>query len=138
MDLDMLDHAENLCHFEVMISTGLIRGNTKIGPVLEVWVSHRLYRSRNEIRVVSMKNDGSQSWIVLSKGMNKYVDKFHEENEEYANYEEMVTNTVSCDNTKGTINSTITLFSKMLVPVDQRKWSDILAIDFVNKRPYAY
>ena len=60
MDLDMLDHAENLCHFEVMIS-------------------HRLYLSRIEIRVVSMKNDGSQCWIVISKGMNKYVDKFHEE-----------------------------------------------------------
>ena len=90
MDLAMLDHAENLCHLEVMISTGLIRGNRKIGQGLDVWVSHRLYRSGNEIRVVSIKNDGSQSCIVLSKGMNKHVDKFHEENDEYRQLPKMM------------------------------------------------
>ena len=56
---------------------GWIRGNTKIGPVLEVKVTHHSYQCGIEIRVGSLKNDGSQSWIVICRGMNKYVDEFH-------------------------------------------------------------
>ena len=44
-----------------------------IGPELEVYVSHRFDQYRMEIRVVSMNNDGSPSWIVISRRMNKYV-----------------------------------------------------------------
>ena len=33
-----------------------------------------------EIRIDSMQNDGSQSWIVISRGLNKYVAEMPEEN----------------------------------------------------------
>ena len=40
-----------------------------------------------------MKNDGSQSWIVISKDMNKDVDELPEENVKSIHCEEMVTGT---------------------------------------------
>ena len=93
-------------HFEVMTSKGWIRGNTKIGPELDVQVTHRLDQYRIEIRVVSMNTDGSPSWIVISRCMNKNVDKFHEENGESGNFEEMVTNAGSTVATKPKEQST--------------------------------
>ena len=41
--------------------------------------------------VNSLKNDGSQSWIVICRGMSKYVDELREENGESIYYEEMDT-----------------------------------------------
>ena len=59
-----------------------IRGNTETGRVLEVKVTYHLYQYGIEIRVESMKNDGSQSSIVISRSMNKYVDELLQENGE--------------------------------------------------------
>ena len=70
---------------------GWIRGETKIGPVLEVKVTHHLYQDGMEIRVRSLKNDGSQSWVVICRGMNEYVDELNEENGKSHHYEELVT-----------------------------------------------
>ena len=64
---------------ERSIPKGWIRGNTKIGPVLEVKVTYHLYQHGIEIKVDSMKN-GSQSWIEFSRRMNKYVNELPEEN----------------------------------------------------------
>ena len=50
---------------------GWIRGNTKISSVLEVKVTCHLYQHGIEIKVDSMKNDGSQSWLVISRRLNK-------------------------------------------------------------------
>ena len=50
---------------------GWIRGNTEVGPVLEVKVTHHSYHIGIEIKIDSMKNDGSQFWTVISRGMNK-------------------------------------------------------------------
>ena len=69
---------------------GWIRGDTNIGP-LEVKVTYHLYQYGIEINIDSMKNDGSQSWIVISRGMNKYVDD----------------EDTGCEKTEGTIHSTI-------------------------------
>ena len=71
---------------------GWSRGNTKIGPVLEVKVTYHLYQHGIEIKVDSMKN-GSQSWIVICRRLNKYVNELLEENKKSIHYEELVTST---------------------------------------------
>ena len=79
--------------------------------------------------------DGFQSWIVISKSMNKFVDELPEENERSSHYEERVTATgrpVALKKKKQS-NPPIPSFSKMFVPIDQQKWKDILAVDLVDK-----
>ena len=46
----------------------------------------RFIRIGIEVRVKHMKNDGSRSWILINRGMNKCVEKLYEENEEFLHY----------------------------------------------------
>ena len=52
---------------------GWIRGNTKIGPVLEVATCCLHGKYGVEIRIMSMNEDNSQSWVRISHGSNKLV-----------------------------------------------------------------
>ena len=52
---------------------GWIRGNTKIGPVLEVTTSYLQGKNGVEIRSVSVNKDNSHSWVRISHGLNKLV-----------------------------------------------------------------
>ena len=52
---------------------GWIRGNTKIGPVLEVTTSCLQGRYGVEIRIGSVNKDNSHSWVRISHGLNKLV-----------------------------------------------------------------
>ena len=52
---------------------GWIRGNTKIGPVLEVTTSYLQGKYGVEIRIESVKTDNSHSWVRISHGLNKLV-----------------------------------------------------------------
>ena len=52
---------------------GWIRGNTKIGPVLEVTTCCLQGKYGVEIRIESMNNDHSHSWVRISHGLNKLV-----------------------------------------------------------------
>ena len=52
---------------------GWIRGNTKIGPVLEVTTSYLQGKNEVEIRVASVNKDNSHSWVRISHGLNKLV-----------------------------------------------------------------
>ena len=70
-----------------------IRGDTKIGPILEVKVTHHLYQHGIEIKIDSMQKGRSQSWIVISRGMNKYVNELSEENGKSIHVEEVTANT---------------------------------------------
>ena len=49
----------------------MIRGNTKIRPVLEVTVNDHQGRHGIEIRINSLLDDGSQSCVVICTGLNK-------------------------------------------------------------------
>ena len=62
--------------------TGLIRGNTKIGPALEVGVSHHQGRYGIEIMIESSFGDGTRSWVMIVNGINKYVTEMSEETQE--------------------------------------------------------
>ena len=65
---------------------GWIRGNTKIGPVLEVTTSYLEGEFGVEIRIMSMNKDNSHSWVRISHGLKKWVtdliDKEYEDNEQ--------------------------------------------------------
>ena len=50
-----------------------IRGNTKIGPVLEVTTSYLQGKYGVEIRIESVNKGNSHSWVRISHGLNKLV-----------------------------------------------------------------
>ena len=52
---------------------GWIQGNMRIGPVLEVTTSCLYGKHGIEIRIWSLSEDNSQSWVRISHGSNKYV-----------------------------------------------------------------
>ena len=51
---------------------GWIRGNTKIGPVLEVATCCLHGKYGVEIRIMSMNKDNSHSWVRNSHGLNEF------------------------------------------------------------------
>ena len=52
---------------------GWIQGNMRIGPVLEVTTSFKNFKYGIEIRIWSVGQDKSQSWVRISYGTVKYV-----------------------------------------------------------------
>ena len=52
---------------------GWIQGSTKIGPVLEVTTSCLYGKYGIEIRIWSLSEDNTQSWVRISCGSNKFV-----------------------------------------------------------------
>ena len=53
---------------------GWIQGNMRIGPVLEVTTSFfQHFKYGIEIRIKSVNQDDSHSWVRISYGTNKYV-----------------------------------------------------------------
>ena len=50
---------------------GWIQGNSRIGPVLEVTTSHLCGKYGIEIRIWSLSQDNSHSWVRISGGPNK-------------------------------------------------------------------
>ena len=52
---------------------GWIQGNMRIGPVLKVTTSFQHFKCGIEIRIWSVNQDNSQSWVRISYGTNKYV-----------------------------------------------------------------
>ena len=64
------------------------RGDTKIGPVLEVVTEYHQGKPGVEIRIESLFKDGSHPWIRICNGHNKFVKdltekiRIHEDNED--------------------------------------------------------
>ena len=61
---------------------GWIRGNTKIGPVLDVTTCCLQGKYGVEIRIMSVNKDHSHSWVVISHGTNKLVTNFNSSEQE--------------------------------------------------------
>ena len=61
---------------------GWIQGNTRIGPVLEVATSFQHFKYGIEIRIESLNQDDSHSWVRISYGTVKYVIDSIEDNTE--------------------------------------------------------
>ena len=61
---------------------GWIQGNMRIGPVLEVTTSFQNFKYGIEIRIWSVGQDNSQSWVRISYGTIKYVVDPNQDNTE--------------------------------------------------------
>ena len=68
---------------------GWIRGNMRIGPVLEVTTSFQHFKYGIEIRIKSVNQDDSHSWVRISYGTVKYVnDSIEDDTENLADSQE--------------------------------------------------
>ena len=68
---------------------GWIRGNMRIGPVLEVTTSFQHFKYGIEIRIESVNQDNSHSWVRISDGTVKYVnDSIEDDTENLADPQE--------------------------------------------------
>ena len=61
---------------------GWIQGNMRIGPVLEVTTSFQHFKYGIEIRIESVNQDDSHSWVRIFYGTVKYVIESIEDNTE--------------------------------------------------------
>ena len=61
---------------------GWIRGNTTIGPVLEVTTCCLQSKYGVEIRIESVNKDSSHSWVRISHGLNKLVTNLNNNEQE--------------------------------------------------------
>ena len=57
---------------------GWIRGNTKVGPVLDVKVCLHQERYGFEIQVESLFRDRKASWVLIVNGIDNYVTETSE------------------------------------------------------------
>ena len=55
---------------------GWIQGNTRIGPILEATTTFQHFKYGIEVRIQSMKEDNSQSWVRISYGTIRYVNNY--------------------------------------------------------------
>ena len=101
---------------------GWIRGNAKIGPVLDVKVCNRQRRYGVEVMIESSFRDRTVSWVRIVNGINKYVTETSEE-VPVASVEHRVTGKLVAK-AKPRPKPAVTL-SPILVPVRERKWMDI-------------
>ena len=111
---------------------GWIQGNTSIGPVLEVTTSFRHFKYGIEIRIWSVNQDNSQSWVRISCGTNKYViDSNHNNTEVPADpHEEQESQSsvkviAARSKAKAKPQKRETVELPSTIPMNERKWIDI-------------
>ena len=111
---------------------GWIQGNTRSGPVLEVTTSYLWGKYGVEIRIWSLSQDNSHSWVRISHGANKYVVDSNYNNtevpadlpEEQASQSSVkVVAARSKAKAKPQKRETVELPST--IPMNERKWIDI-------------
>ena len=61
---------------------GWIRGDTKIGPVLDVTTCYLQGKYGVEIRIESMNKDNSHSWIRISHGLSKWATNLNNKDQD--------------------------------------------------------
>ena len=127
---------------------GWIRGNTRIGPVLEVTTSYLQGKYGVEIRIDSVNKDNSHSWVRISNGLNKLVTDLS--NKEYDDNDQETSETKSEEFPLKTNElafasrpkakakprrPTSACSSIKTLPIGERKWTDLEPEDY---SPVAY
>ena len=117
---------------------GSIRGNTKIGPVLEVTTRYLQGTYGVEIRIGYINKDNSHSWVRISHGLNKLVTDLS--NKEDDDNEQETSETKTEEFALKTIvlafairskakakprRSTSACSSTRTVPICERSWTDV-------------
>ena len=101
---------------------GWIRGNTKIGPVLDVIVCYHQGVYGVAIMIESLFGDKTCSWVRIVNGINKYVTEMSEETHVESIVETSTGKLVTKARPQQTSNSTLSLVSS---PYHERKWIDV-------------
>ena len=111
---------------------GWIQGNMRIGLVLEVTTSFQYGKHGIEIRIWSVGQDNSQSWVRISYGTNKYVvDSNHKNTEIPADPHEDQTSQTSVkvvaarSKAKAKPQKREPVDTPSIIPMHERKWIDI-------------
>ena len=116
-----------------------IRGNTKIGPVLEVTTSYQQGKYGVEFRIESVNKDNSHSWVRISHGLIKLVTDLSNYKEDDNNEQEnsemqfedfaLKTNVLAfARRSKAKAKPrrrTSACSSTRTVPISERSWTDI-------------
>ena len=110
---------------------GWIRGNMRIGPVLEVTTSFQHFKYGIEIRIESVNQDNSLSWVRISYGTVRYVNgsiKDDTENLADSQEEEGVPTSSSVVAARSKAKAKPQpreSIGKTTIPLCERKWIDV-------------
>ena len=111
---------------------GWIQGNMRIGPVLEITTSFRHFKYGIEIRIESVGQDNSQSWVRISYGTIKYVIDSIQDNTELPSdpHEEQVPQTSTSavaakSKAKAKPQPRVLVGTTATIPMHERRWIDI-------------
>ena len=111
---------------------GWIQGNMRIGPVLEVTTSFQHFKYGIEIRIKSVNQDDSHSWVRISYGTVKYVTDSIEDNTENPadSQEEQIPQTSTTvvaarSKAKAKPQPRELVETTTTIPIHQRRWIDI-------------
>ena len=111
---------------------GWIQGNMRIGPVLEVTTSFQNYKYGIEIRIWSVNQDNSQSWVRISYGTIKYVINSNHNNTEILvdPQEDQVPQTsikvvAAKSKAKAKPQQREPVDTPTIIPMHERRWIDI-------------
>ena len=125
---------------------GLVNGHTRIGPVLQIRVVCCLDQHGIEMQVPSTSRNGSDSWILISRGPHPYVDEsWHDQDNSPENVEIVSSTSVgrphamtsSIEETHASKpqaqSSLMNYFCKEFSQIDKRKWTDHPAHGIVER-----
>ena len=110
---------------------GWIQGNMRIGPVLEVTASFHQFKYGVEVRIPSVKEDNSQSWVRISFGTVRFVnDSIKDDTENLADPQEEkgvpTSSGVVAARSKAKAKREPRESTDMTtIPLSERKWIDI-------------
>ena len=111
---------------------GWIQGNMRIGPVLEVTTTFQHFKFGVEVRIPSVKEDNSQSWVRMSYGTIKYVVDSNQNNTEIPAdpQEDQVPQTsikvvAARSKAKAKPQQRETVDTTTTIPMHERRWIDI-------------
>ena len=111
---------------------GWIQRNMRIGPVLEVTTSFQHFKYGIEIRIWSVNQDNSQSWVRISYGTTKHVVESIQDNTEIPAdpQEEQVPQTnikvvAAKPKAKAKPQPRVLVGTTATIPMHERRWIDI-------------
>ena len=120
---------------------GWIQGNMRIGPVLEVTTSFQHFKYGIEIRIWSVNQDNSQSWVRISYGTVKYVvDSIQDNTEIPADPQEEQAPQTSIkvvaarSKAKAKPQSRVLVGTTATIPIHEKRWIDIEPSDKILPR----
>ena len=117
-----------------------IKGNTEIGPVLEVKTTFHLDVYGIEILITSTSRNNTNSGVVISRGPNRYVDELRYTDPDYSPESLEETDYGSIEGTHAQQPTTQSRSqcsqSEDHIPFHKREWIDITAIEYSLKIPH--